>query len=453
MTETLRQRLGRVLGGIPTPTVPEPQTRVVSGGTEKNPWARMGLLYTGTWENPMKVQVDRWNALKAWRNIYMRGGPVAECIDVYPLFVLTNGYEFACEEGSEKLKDKVQEWADQPHVDLDAIMWQAILDACICGTAFQEIVPDSGLYNVWSVIPRDASSFWTDYDSYGRIIKYRQITFENGMTKTIQDLDPKIMLTLTIFPVPGEVFGLSLIGRAYDDIMRDLDMIESITKAIHRHGTPKQQWDIGTPEYPATAGDLDATTLMITKIHADTDFVTSATKINMLDTSGITGAQEFSNITLQRMASALGVPEEMLGLGAGRGLGTAATSGVRQRAFMDKISTIQEIVARTFSRNVLDRITGVPGSVWIEFNDPSPDDEAAKATWIAALRSGMDPDAICPADWVREQFGIPPDEDAEKMDDPTRKQPPDQTGLQAWLNKQNPDPNAMPKDATKGAAQ
>ena len=268
--------------------------------------------------------------------------------------------------------------------------------------------------------------------------KYRQITYENGLIRTVRDVDTSIMLTMTINPIPGEIFGHSIIGRAWDDIMRDVDMIESLTKAIHRHGTPKQQWDIGTPEFPAIQADVDSTQAMIKKIHADTDFVTTATKINMLDTSGLTGAQEFSNITLQRLAMALGVPEEMVGLGAGRGSGSAATSNVRVRAFMDKISSIQEIVARTYSRFVVDRITGEPGAVWIEFNDPSPDDEAAKATWIAALRQGMNPDAICPADWCREQFGIPPDESADA--EVPEQQPPPQnpTQLRDWLMKQAP---------------
>ena len=421
VNETIRQKIGRALGMLPEPTAPEPQTHIVSGGTETNPWVRMGLLYNGSWEDPLKILVDRWHATKAWRKIYLRGGPVAEAINCYPLFTLTNGYEFCCEDGKEALKEKVQAWADQQHVDLDAIMWQAILDACVCGTAFLEIVTDNGLYNIWSVVPRYATSFWIDYDSYGKITKYRQVYFDGGTTKTIKELNTNVMLTLTIFPMPGEVFGQSLIGQSYDDIMRDLDMVESLVKAFHRHGTPKQHWNIGSPENPASPADMQDVKKEIETMGAKTDFVTTNTQVNMLDTSGITGMQEASNLTLQRLATALGVPEEILGLGRGS---TEATATVRQRAFMDKIATIQSIVARTFSRKVIDRITGEPGAVWIEFNDPSPADEKAKAEWISLLRTGMDPDAICPADWCREQFGIPPDEDAESMKDPTRKVPP-----------------------------
>ena len=171
MTETFRQRIGRALGGIPEPKAPEPQTRVVSGGTENNPYVRMGLVYANTWQNPMKKQLDRWHATQAWRDIYLKGGPVTECVNSYPLMALTNGWDFACKPGKDALMQKVQDWADQPHMDLDSIMHQAIIDALICGTAFQEIIPDRGLYNVWGVVPRDASSFWIDFDDYGTVTK------------------------------------------------------------------------------------------------------------------------------------------------------------------------------------------------------------------------------------------------------------------------------------------
>jgi hypothetical protein len=130
-----------------------------------------------------------------------------------------------------------------------------------------------------------------------------------------------------------------------------------------------------------------------------------------LDTTGVANVDTYSNISLQRTACALGVPEEMLGLGRGS---TEATATVRMKAFLGKISTLQAIVGRTYSRGLIDRITGVPGAVWLEFNDVSPDDEAKIADWIAKMRqsSPLDPDAIVPAAWARERLGVPPDEDA-----------------------------------------
>jgi hypothetical protein len=194
--------------------------------------------------------------------------------------------------------------------------------------------------------------------------------------------------------------------RAEDDINRDLDVIESITKAIHRHGTPKQQWAMGSEENRASDADLKAVRTEIQTMKAMTDFATTHdTKINMLDTAGVQNVDVYSNVSLQRLACALGVPEEMLGLGRGS---TEATAVVRMKAFLDRISTIQGIVARAYSRGLIDRITGVPGAVWIEFNDTSVDDEKKVADLIAVLAKldQFDPWAVITPEWVRERMKI-----------------------------------------------
>ena len=378
--------------------MPEPKTQLVEGSSEKNPYERSG------WDNTP----NRRETIKQCKQVYKRGGPISDAIDSYPLFTLTNGWELACEEGAENLKDMVQAWLDQPHVDLDMIMWQGVLDAIICGTAFQEIVPDRG-GSIWGVVPRDASSFEIVHDQYGRVTGYNQILADSipGLERKI-GIEKDRMLAVTLFPIPGEMYGVSLVARAWDDILRDTDTIESIAKAIHRHGAGKHSVSIGEVGEPVSKEQLDLVKREFKKMSTN-DFFIHGPSVKIEDIGGtLPGLNEYSNITLQRLACALGVPEEILGLGRGS---TEATATVRLKSFYDKISTIQEIIARTYTRNLIDRITGQPGKVWIEFNDVSPQDEKQKAEWIALMRQGMDQDAICPADWVREQFGIPPDED------------------------------------------
>lgn len=409
---TLRSELARIISGQ---KAPEPVTKIIGGGSEENRYARLG------WDDT----TDPRAKIRQWIQRYRRGGPYADAIDSYPLYALTNGYKLQCEPGQEGLRDRVQEWCDQPHVDLDAIMWQGILSAALAGDAYQEVVMNRG-GDVWGVVTRDPSSFRKIFDSSGKIIEYRQYpgnTYDVPGVKGIP-VPVEIIINLMIFRLPGDMYGISLWERADDDIQRDCDVIESVTKAIHRHGTPKQQWSIGTPDSPASDADMKAVEREITTIGAKTDFVTSNTEITMLDTTGVANVDTYSNVSLQRVSCALGVPEEMLGLGRGS---TEATATVRMNSFLDKISTIQEIVSRTYSRGLIDRITGVPGAVWIEFNDVSPEDEGKKAAWISLLRQGMDPDAICPAAWAREQFGIPPDEE---LPEPAEKEiDPDQTKL------------------------
>lgn len=392
------ERLTRLFAS--TPAAPAPQTRIVGGGSVDNPHARIG------WSD----KTDRRKQIKRWMEKYRRGGPYADAIDAYWLFALSNGWQLACEKGAEPMKDRVQAWLDQPHVDLNEILKQAILSAKIAGDAYQEIVlTRSG--DVWGVVTRDPSSFRKEWDEYGRITGYRQFVGDEKIDDKGAPIDKERILNLVLDQLPGDVYGLSLWERAEDDIERDVDIIESTTKAIHRHGTPKQQWKVGDDERRASEADLKAIEKEIKTINAKTDFATTHdVEIVPLDTTGVANVDTYSNVSLQRTACALGVPEEMLGLGRGS---TEATATVRMQTFLGKISTLQAIVARTYSRGLIDRITGVPGKVWLEFNDVSPDDEAKIAEWIAKMRlsSPLDPDAIVPAAWARERFGIPPDED------------------------------------------
>jgi phage gp29-like protein len=147
---------------------------------------------------------------------------------------------------------------------------------------------------------------------------------------------------------------------------------------------------------------------MYEKVGAKNDWITDANvEIRPID-STLSNLESYSNITLQRLAAAFGIPDELLGLGRGS---TEATASVRIRAFFGTITTLQGIVARTYSQNIIDRITGVPGSVWLEFNEVSDESFFKYATAIAALRTGMDADAIIPAEWAREKLGIPADDD------------------------------------------
>ena len=350
------------------------------------------------------------SACKRWRKLYRRGGPAAACIDIFPQFVLSNGYEFCCEEGQEALKDRVIEWADQPHVNFDSVIWQGVLDAIICGTAFQEIIPDSGQYGIWGLVPRDASSFEMVYDDYGRIVKYNQVVASGiaGLDRRVIDIPKERLLSISIYPIPGDMYGASLVERAYDDIMRDCDMVESITCGVHRHGTAKNQVKIGQPGEQVSSSDMDDIRRAYERVGPRNDWITGPDVTITAVDSTLANLDTYSNITLQRMAAAFGIPDEMLGLGRGS---TEATANVRLRSFYGIITTIQNIIARTYSQRVLDKITGVPGSVWLEFNEVDSKDMARDANWIAALRGGMDPEAIVPADWAREYLGIPPDED------------------------------------------
>ena len=183
---------------------PDPQTRIVGGPSDDNPHARLG------WSD----KTDRRKQIQRWMMKYRRGGPYADAIDAYWLFALSNGWQLSCGEGGEPMKDKVQAWLDQPHVDLDEIMKQAILSAKLAGDAYQEIIlTRSG--DVWGIVTRDPASFRKKWDTYGRITGYEQIVGDETTGQTRYPIDKERILNLVLDQMPGDVYGLSVCCLLY----------------------------------------------------------------------------------------------------------------------------------------------------------------------------------------------------------------------------------------------
>jgi hypothetical protein len=391
---SIRSELSRIIAGKPK----QPADPVTKGGTsteDKNPYARIGVGGKG----------GRRQSIQRFMKAYKRGGPYADMVDAYHLFTLAPGYEFKCEVKDQGLKDQVVAWCDQEHVDLDFIMQQGILSAKLAGDSYQEIVPTQDGKDIWGVITRDPSMFEKVVDKYDVVQGYIQYTQEN-LVERPTEIEKTRILNLMIDCIPGSTYGQSVWDRAEDNINQDCDIIESATKAMHRHGTPKTAWQLGSEENRASDTDIKTFRKEVEEMNAKTDFVvTHDTKPVAMDTEGINNVDVYSNVSLQRTACALGVPEEMAGLGRGS---TEATATVRMDSFLKRITAIQQVVARTYSRGLIDRITGQPGRVWIEFNSVSPEDWVKVAEGIAKLRSGIDPDAVIDANESREKVGLPP---------------------------------------------
>jgi hypothetical protein len=124
----------------------------------------------------------------------------------------------------------------------------------------------------------------------------------------------------------------------------------------------------------------------------------------------------YNNVMVQRVCSAMGVPEEILGLGRGS---TEATANVRLQAFYDKISALQKSVAKCYSQQLIDRYTGKPGLVKLVFNDVSPVDETMKADYVLKIVSinPMDPEFIMSRDEMRNYLGFEEDNSGNNGDE------------------------------------
>jgi len=296
-------------------------------------------------------------------------------------------------------------------------MWEAITDAVVFGDAFQENVFTRGS-DFDGLVSRKASSFTIIHDGYGTISGYEQNTTDEFGRDYKVLLNPEQITHLQFFRLGGSMYGQSIVGRAYDDIIRDTKTAESTAVAIQRHGYKKYHIRVGLEGEDIPQAVMEKVDKEFQELETKNDFVTSRdVEITNIDEGGLDKVDTYSDVSIMRMAAAMGVPEELLGLRRGS---TDATASSRIDVYFRKISTIQRKVSRCYERNVFDVITGMPGEVKLVFNDISPADEAAKAEWIAKIMSAtpIDPFIVLPREYIQEQFDIDPDADAYDEEDP-----------------------------------
>jgi len=367
----------------------KPHTFIASGGAAR-------LLFS---EQPRTREL-----LKKWQSIYLTGGLYANAIDVYAHAVFANGYRL---EGPEHL---VQEVEDNFAIfDFDTIGMQGIIQSLVFGDSVQEVVHTRKATGIPAgIVLRDSSTFDIDTDDFGVIRAFRQVIPD----RPVVTLEPSRVVHLQLIP-SCDVYGISLIGRAYDDIMRDAKTAEASSAAIERHGFKKWHIKVGQPGEIIDDSVIKSVANEFEDIETDNEFTTTAdVNIMPLDSGGLEKIEDYNNISLMRVAASLGVPEEMLGIRRGS---TDATAVSRMEMFLNtRISAIQRTVARTYTLSYIDQIVA-PGAVKLVFSDVREEDEFKKAEWIGKLLgslSNANPEVlpkvleIFPKKWIQSQFNI-----------------------------------------------
>lgn len=331
---------------------------------------------------------------------YAQGGPVREAIDSYAMFALSNGYYL--EGQDENLNSDVQAKLDQ--LDIESSFWQGIIDSLVLGDAFQELVTGSGAYSntILAIQPRPGKMFDIESDDHGVVTGYKQ--YLDQSSKEFIPLKLEEILHISLFHQGGSVYGTSLIASAKDDIDRDVRMIDSLVSAIERHGHPRYHARVGREGEDPGYAALNAVADQLHELKSSTELATCRdVEISPLDASGISNTQAYSDLTMGRMACALGVPLDILGITEGSNRSTAS---VRQKVFELKISTIQKRIESIYNAQVIDRITGRPGMVKLKFNDISPEDELREVEYVAKV---LNADPITPLvghAWARRRLKI-----------------------------------------------
>lgn len=317
--------------------LPSPKTVVATSKTQKS-------FFT----NPQRD-------LQKYENIYRQGGLISQAIDAYALFVLSDGYEFEGDKSAE-----IEQWASD--INLDLMVWQGIIDALVYGDCIQEIVYNKINMPLY-LVPRNPSYFTINFDKYGIIQSYTQRVDEREIK-----LQPDKVTHFSLLPISGENYGLSLLARAYDDIMRDTTTTDSIAKGIKRHGFPRYHIKAGSLEFDTEYQDDDKRTIAreFEELSADNEFVTNPDlDIIPIDTLGIEHVASYDEWSLGRLLGALGVPSEIIG--TGQSTTTYATASVEMVSFIKKVKSMQKAVERNYNR-LFDIKTGIPGSVKMKFN-------------------------------------------------------------------------------------
>lgn len=374
----IKRRIGRILAE------PGPKTYIASGGTEKELFSER------------KRSAPQ---LEKYRIIYDQGGIVTEAVNSYPMFITANGWRL---EGEEKAEvDMVHDWLTK--TKFDSILWAAVVDALVYGDAFQEIILNKDTTPAY-IMPRAGKNFEILHDEHSKLAGYKQKVIINGKEKTA-NLKPKQIIHLQFWQASETMYGHGLIHRAYDEILRDTKTAEASAEAITRHGYKRYHVKVGLEGEIISKETLKEVDKEFQELETKNEFVTQHDlEILNLDDGGLEKVDAYNDITIMRLSSALGVPEEILGLRRGS---TDATAVKRIETFYKKITAMQNHIAECFNAEIIDRITRKPNTVKLIFNDVDPKGEFDKAKWIAMImKASGDPFAVLSKDWIKKQFGI-----------------------------------------------
>ena len=344
------------------------------------------------------------NLQKYW-TIYDQGGLVSQAIDSYAIYTTTAGYRI---EGPDKDRaDEIKKALDR--LNITSAATDMVVDLLVLGQCVQE-----------PLFGRGEKKHVPVYLASGLECPSHMMRLErdqHGHVSVIKQVDPGALTHKTIATwKPNEVIYAehpSLIHRAYDDIVRDVKTAEAAAVSVERHGFARYHIRVGGEAGVGIVDDdvIETVSRRFSSLRPGREITTDdGITIQNIDEHALKGLKEVSDWSIERLSAALGVPEEMLGLGRGS---TEATARVRMEAFYKRIPPLQSRIAHIYNTQLLDRYYNtVPGEYVLVWNDASPSDEREKAEYISLLMRAnpVDPFSIVSPEWIRSYLGIQLDE-------------------------------------------
>jgi hypothetical protein len=401
-----------------------PVGKVISVAKARFAAFKSGYTHTDLMQDPTRT----FTHLRKLRNMYKAGGYISTGIDLYPLWTIAEWYTL--ESDDEAAKKKIEQFLDE--INFNQITTTLMTDALVVRDGIAEIVYGNGMLSETpvNILVRPAECFEFDTDIKGKILQYTQKNDNQGnYLSDPPSLKPHQVLHYQFALDPTSPYGVSLFERAIHDIQRDTRVIDSVTDGIVIHGTPKWQAAVNKNSHDAPPlSDADWTDFkeQFKDINAQDTFPTEGdVELIMHDTQGVPNVQQYSDVTAFRVCAAEGVPAELVGFRQGTSDSTAVS---RITAFYKQIKLVQKDIERLWNVRVIDKVTGKPGLVKMKLNSASIDEFLRMSVAISQLRGGIDPDAVCPADFARERLGIPKDEELPEAELPEKEIPVQESG-------------------------
>lgn len=351
----------------------------------------------------------RQEILKKYRRLYRSGGILRTGLDAYTQFILCSGYTVSGDD--QTLVDEVKDLLFDRRSSYDAVIQQAVTDAVCIGDGYCKLLYGQGMM---SEIPIGLQYLPAEYirivaDMTEKIFRYDLYNSEGTLTASIP---PEEIMHICLCPDGSSRYGIGYIESAWDDIKADTDVAESTVAAIRRHGFGIWHAKVssGSPDIPVQESDVTKVKEALKRISARSEIVTSANiEIVGLNETGQTNIGSYTDWSVTRLCTALGVPGELLGIRQGT---TDATAVERIQNFYKKIGAYQNLLEVAVNTQFIDRVLMAKGhnagEVWIEYNDPSPKDDALKAQYVASIAAMTpdDPFSVMSRRQIQEYLGI-----------------------------------------------
>lgn len=383
---------------------------------ETNPHGEVTLATSSEvsiWNNLLHLgDQRRQEVAKYYRTIYRSGGIVRTALDTYTLFMFAGGWTLQSDDEHAETLDEIRDTFFRKTAAFNKSIQQASLDAISIGDGYAKILNGSGRLARTPValqhIP--AERVKPHIDENLNILWYD--VYDRDTIQIVGRVETSDMLHVCLQPSGGWIYGVGLLESAWDEIKHDVEVAEGAAAAIRRHGYGIWHAKVSStnPEVPVADTDVVKVKDALKTLSSRSEVVTSSNvEIVPLNETGQMNVGLYTEWSVTRLCTALGIPGELLGLRQGS---TDATAVSRIENYYKKIQTYQENLADNINTQFIDKIlTSLgkePGCVWIEYADPSPEDNIKRADYIsriAAITPG-DPTAIMSQQQIQSYLGI-----------------------------------------------